>query len=148
MPRRATAPLVALALVVSLSACAADDEPTPTKPSPTEPTSTSPSATPSAEPESSSPSETPDEAGAAVTVTRQAGKFDPNGERLDLDVGQTLAVTITADVAGELHVHSTPEQTIAYDKGTSEHEITIDRPGLVEVENHEPAVVVLQLEVR
>lgn len=101
MPRRATAPLVALALVitVSLGACAADDEPTPTKPSPTEPTSTS--ATPSAEAESSSPSETPDEAGAAVTVTRQGGEFDPNGERLDLDVGQTLAVTITADVAGE-----------------------------------------------
>lgn len=59
-----------------------------------------------------------------------------------------MAVTITADVAGELHVHSTPEQTIAYDAGTSEHEITIGRPGLVEVENHEPAAVVLQLEVR
>lgn len=45
-------------------------------------------------------------------------------------------------------MHSTPAQTIAYDAGTSEHEITIGRPGLVEVENHEPAVVVLQLEVR
>ena len=45
-------------------------------------------------------------------------------------------------------MHSTPEQEIAYDAGTSEHEITIDRPGVVEVESHEPDVIVLQLEVR
>lgn len=83
-----------------------------------------------------------------VSLTREGGKFTPNGERIKLDVGQTLTVTITADVAGELHVHSTPSQTIAYDAGTSEREITIDSPGLVEVENHEPAVVVFQLEVR
>ena len=84
----------------------------------------------------------------ALTVTREGGEFTPNGERVELAVDQTLVLTIDADEAGELHVHSTPEQEIEYDAGTSEHEITIDRPGVVEVESHEPASIVLQLEVR
>ena len=84
----------------------------------------------------------------ALTVTRKGDDFTPNGERVDLAVDQTLVLTIDADEAGELHVHSTPEQEIAYDAGTSEHELVIDRPGVVEVESHEPDVVLLQLEVR
>jgi hypothetical protein len=84
----------------------------------------------------------------AVTVTREGDTFTPNGERVELGVDQTLVLTVTADEAGELHVHSTPEQEIAYDAGTTEHEITIDRPGVVEVESHEPDSIVLQLEVR
>ena len=85
---------------------------------------------------------------ATISVTRAGDSFTPSGERVDLAVGQTLTLSITADEAGELHVHSTPEQEIAYGEGTSEHEITIERPGVVEVENHDPATVVLQLEVR
>ena len=86
--------------------------------------------------------------GSAVSVTREGDTFTPNGERVELGVGETLVLTVTADEAGELHVHSTPEQEIAYEEGTSEHEITIDRPGVVEVESHEPDQIVLQLEVR
>ena len=84
----------------------------------------------------------------ALTVTREGDEFTPNGERVELGVDQTLVLTIDADEAGELHVHSTPEQEIQYDAGTSEHELVIDRPGVVEVESHEPDVVLLQLEVR
>lgn len=84
----------------------------------------------------------------SVTVTREGDTFTPNGERVEMAIGQTLDLTIEADTAGELHVHSTPEQEIAYESGTSEHQITIDRPGVVEVESHEPEVVLLQLEVR
>jgi hypothetical protein len=126
------APLT-LVLALGLTACGSggDDEP--------------------ASQSSSSPSDgagTDDGDAVAVTVTREGDSFTPNGERVELAVGQTLDLTITADVAGEFHVHSTPEQEIAYDAGTSEHEITIDRPGVVEVESHEPASIVLQLEVR
>ncbi|RYB89090.1 hypothetical protein EUA06_18500 [Nocardioides glacieisoli] len=116
-------------------------EPTPTPTSPSSPSSSTP-------PDDASPSETPDDAGAELTVTRTAGQFTPNGERVELDVGETLTLTIVSDEAGSLHAHSTPEQTIDYGVGTTTERITIDRPGLVEVENHEPAVVVLQLEVR
>ena len=69
---------------------------------------------------------------------------------VEVCIGQSVrtAHALGDIVAGEFHVHSTPEQEIEYDAGTSEHEITIDRPGVVEVESHEPASVVLQLEVR
>ncbi len=129
------APLV-LVLAASLSACGGDGD--------TDAPATDQSA-------SSSPSESPSSStddGVAVTVTREGDSFTPNGERVELGIDQALVLTIEADEAGELHVHSTPEQEIAYDAGTSEHEIVVDRPGVVEVESHEPDVILLQLEVR
>ena len=129
MSSRGLARLAPLALVIaaSLTACGGGDD---------------------ADPPASTRTATTDGDSAAVTITRDGGQFTPNGERVELDVDQTLVLTVTADEPGELHVHSTPEQEIAYDEGTSEHEITIDRPGVVEVESHEPDVIVLQLEVR
>ena len=137
------APLV-LVLAASLSACGGDGDTDP--PATDQSASSSPSDSPSGSPSDSGSSSTDD--GVAVTVTREGDSFTPNGERVELGVDQTLVLTIEADEAGELHVHSTPEQEIAYDAGTSEHEIVVDRPGVVEVESHEPDVIVLQLEVR
>ena len=140
-------PLV-LVLAASLSACGADEDTDP--PATDQSSSSSPSDSPSASP-SDSPSESESSSaddGVAVTVTREGDSFTPNGERVELGVDQPLVLTIEADEAGELHVHSTPEQEIPYDAGTSEHEIVIDRPGVVEVESHEPDLVLLQLEVR
>ena len=131
---------VVLVLAVSLTACGGDDD-----------ASSSPSGSSSSSSSSSSPdpsSEASESGAAAVSVTREGDTFTPNGERVELAVGQTLVLTIDADEPGELHVHSTPEQEISYDEGTSEHEITIDRPGVVEVESHDPDIVLLQLEVR
>jgi hypothetical protein len=135
------APLV-LVLAASLSACGGDGDAEP--PATDQSSSSSPSDSDSASDSGSSSTG----GGAAVTVTREGDSFTPNGERVELGVDQTLVLTIESDEAGELHVHSTPEQEIAYDAGTSEHEIVIDRPGVVEVESHEPDVILLQLEVR
>ena len=139
MSRRVLSRLAPLTLVLALGLAACgdggDDEPAGTQ------DSSSPSV-------STSDSASTDGDTVAVTVTREGDTFTPNGERVELEVGQTLDLTITSDVPGEFHVHSTPEQEIAYDAGTSEHQITIDRPGVVEVESHEPASIVLQLEVR
>ena len=129
------APLV-LVLAAALTACGGDEDTDPPA------TDQGSSSTP-ADPGSSSTGD-----GAAVTVTREGDSFTPNGERVEVGVDETLVLTIEADEAGELHVHSTPEQEIAYDAGTSEHEIVVDRPGVVEVESHDPDVVLLQLEVR
>ncbi len=137
------APLV-LVLAASLSACGGDGDTDP--PATDQSSSSSPADSPSDPPSDSGSTSTG--GGAAVTVTREGDSFTPNGERVELGVDQTLVLTIEADQAGELHVHSTPEQEIAYDAGTSEHEIVIDRPGVVEVESHEPDVILLQLEVR
>ena len=137
------APLV-LVLAASLSACGGDGDTDP--PATDQSSSSSPTDSPSDSPSDSGSTSTGD--GVAVTVTREGDSFTPNGERVELGIDQTLVLTIEADEAGELHVHSTPEQEIAYDAGTSEHEIVIDRPGVVEVESHEPDVILLQLEVR
>ena len=133
------APLV-LVLAAALSACGGDGDADPPA------TDQSSSSSPADSASDSGSTSTGD--GAAITVTREGDSFTPNGERVELGVDQTLVLTIEADEAGELHVHSTPEQEIAYDAGTSEHEIVIDRPGVVEVESHEPDVILLQLEVR
>ena len=150
MVRRTVAPLIALALSISLamSSCGADDEPRPTdsatsSPSPQEATSPTEADT------GPSPSEAPPtDTGTRIEVTRKNGKFTPDGDRLQAKLGEPIILAITADQPGELHVHSTPEQQVSYGPGTSEHKISIDQPGVVEVESHEPALVVMQLEVR
>ncbi len=101
-----------------------------------------------ADPPASSQGATRDGDAVAVTLTREGDSFTPNGERVELAVDQTLVLTVESDEAGEIHVHSTPEQEIEYDAGTSEHELVIDQPGVVEVESHEAHAVVVQLEVR
>lgn len=147
MPRRGSrlAPLttaLAVVLLCSLSACGDDGSATD------ESSSTAPSSTPTAGGSSPTGSSTPEDTSLTIDVTRDGDAFTPNGERVDAETGQPITLAITADEPGELHVHSVPEQEIAYAAGTSEHEITIDRPGVVEVESHDPDLIVLQLEVR
>lgn len=98
--------------------------------------------------EGSSESPTQDGAPDPIEITIADGGISPNGVRLEVPVGEPVTLVITADVAGSLHVHSTPEQEIEYSVGTTEHEVRIDRPGVVEVESHDPTLVVLQLEAR
>jgi hypothetical protein len=82
-----------------------------------------------------------------VSITIKDGTVKPNGDRVEAEVGKPITLEIDADTAGELHVHSTPEQEISFDKGTSTKELTIDKPGIVDVEDHELEQVIVQLEV-
>ena len=58
-----------------------------------------------------------------------------------------MTLNIDADTSGEIHVHSSPEQEIKFDKGTSTKKLTIDQPGIVDVEDHALEQVIVQLEV-
>ena len=82
-----------------------------------------------------------------IDVTIKDGKVSPNGERVKAKVGQPVTLNIDADQAGEIHVHSTPEQEIEFAKGTSSKKLTIDQPGIVDVEDHALEQVIVQLEV-
>jgi hypothetical protein len=85
---------------------------------------------------------------ATIEVTFDGDAVTPNGERVEVGTGQPVELDITADAAGEIHVHSDPEQTLEYDEGTSTVEIEpIDQPGVVDVESHDLGVVIVQLEV-
>ena len=50
---------------------------------------------------------------------------------------------------GEIHVHSSPEQELEYDAGTTTLRAEpIDQPGIVDVESHALEKTIVQLEVR
>ena len=82
-----------------------------------------------------------------IDITVKDGKVTPHGDRVKAKVGQPVTLNIDADTSGEIHVHSSPGQEIAFDKGTSTKKVTIDQPGIVDVEDHALEQVIVQLEV-
>jgi hypothetical protein len=82
-----------------------------------------------------------------IDITVKDGEVTPHGDRVKAKVGQPVTLNIDADTSGEIHVHSSPEQEIEFDKGTSTKELTIDQPGIVDVEDHALEQVIVQLEV-
>lgn len=108
-------------------------------------------ATSDATPSPEEPASTPAESSAdqvVVEVRIKNGAVDPSGDRVNVKAGQPIEFVVESDAATEMHVHSTPEHSIDIKAGRTKKTITIDRPGVVEVELHEPDVVVVQLEVK
>ena len=82
-------------------------------------------------------------------MTFEGDSVTPNGERMEVATGQDIDLEVTAEEAGEIHVHSTPEQQVDYPAGESTVTIEgIDQPGTVDVESHSLDQVIVQLEVR
>lgn len=91
----------------------------------------------------------PDDAGVAVDVTIKGGKVTPQGDRVDVKVGQEVTLRVTSDADEEIHVHSDPEHTWQVKPGeTLEESFTLERPGQVAVEAHHLDATVVQLVVR
>ena len=73
----------------------------------------------------------------------------PNGDRVEVQVGQPIELVVKADAEGEIHVHSDPEHELEYGAGTTTlPTFTIDKPGIVEVESHALEKTIVQLEVK
>ncbi len=83
-----------------------------------------------------------------VEITFADGDVTPSGERVEVAVGEPVDLVITADEAGEIHVHSEPEQEFEYAEGETTVELELDRPGVVEVESHDLEKVIVSLEVK
>ena len=133
---------------LALGACGDDtDATTESTPSPTA-SSATPSETASEEPESEEPEPEPEPEGTVVVVTIKGDQIEPNGASVKADLDEPVIWAITADRAGELHVHSTPEQYVEFRKGSGEYETTFEQPGVVEVEDHKTGFVIAQLQVR
>jgi hypothetical protein len=114
---------------------------TPSGPAPS--TSPSPSSTPT-------PTTTPspsEPAGPMLAVEIQGETVRPNAVEIRLDVGEPLAMTFDTDRAGELHVHSKPEQYVEFEAGTSTRELVVETPGSVKIEEHDTGAVVAVVEV-
>lgn len=77
------------------------------------------------------------------------GKVTPQGERVNVKVGQKITLHITSDTDEEVHVHSTPEHEYELAAGDDvKHSFSLKVPGQVAVEAHHLDVTILQLVVR
>lgn len=139
--------LTAICLVVS--ACGSDDPGATDQP-------TAPDSSATLSTDESSPTDQPsatatkpkDTSGTTIDITFKGDRVDPNGVERRVKAGKPLTLHIVADKPGELHIHSSPEQEREYPAGTSDQKLTIDQPGVVEVESHDLDTLIVQLEVR
>jgi plastocyanin len=72
----------------------------------------------------------------------------PVAQSVEVEVGETVTLEVTSDRAGELHVHSTPEQYKQFEQGRSTISMVFDKPGAVDVEEHESHALVLRVLVQ
>jgi hypothetical protein len=146
--RRTLATLVVLACTALVSGCGGDDDSISTEPTSTVPNSSDATPTDPASSETMEPSQTA--AGTQqIEVTFAGDSVTPNGERVEVAVGEPVELVVTADKPGEIHVHSSPEQELEYPQGTTTIELDpIQRPGVVEVESHTLEKTIVQLEAR
>lgn len=83
-----------------------------------------------------------------IDISFKDGSVTPNGDRVEVELGQPVELVVQAQEPGEIHVHSTTEQEFEYGAGTTTLKLTLDKPGVVEVESHDLEVTIVQLEVR
>jgi hypothetical protein len=90
----------------------------------------------------------PDSSGSTtIDITLKGGTIKPSGSKVKVKAGKPVNLHIVADKAGELHVHSSPEQHIEFKAGTTDKTLTIDQPGVVDIEDHALDKLIVQLEV-
>ena len=145
--------LVALTAALALTGCGSD-EPASSSSSQDASEAASPSGT-------ASPSETTsknnrdkkttppapvEEVRVAVSVV--GSEVTPVAQQVDLGVGETLLLEVESDRAGELHVHSSPEQVVDFAAGSSTLDLTFDKPGSVDIEEHESGALIARVLVQ
>jgi heme/copper-type cytochrome/quinol oxidase subunit 2 len=142
----------AVILGLLLSGCTSGDEPqTTTSPStavgsPSEPSSPATSATPGP---LESPSLSADYA-LTININISGRKTVPNGEKINVRVGQQVILNVTSDTDDEIHAHiggegyELPVRAGRPSKGS----FTIDSPGSFEVESHHLEKIIVILNAR
>ncbi|MGE5718669.1 MAG: hypothetical protein ACM3XQ_02205 [Nocardioidaceae bacterium] len=143
--RRALAAAAVAAL--ALTGCGSEEPTVTTEETPA--TSTpSESAVASESPTESHTEASTDDSGHAIEIEIEGDRIEPRGKRVEVKAGEPVTLEVESDRPAELHVHSSPEQVLDVKKGKSTLSLTIERPGIVDVEEHESGIVVFQLEVR
>lgn len=133
---RALTGAAATVLALTLSACGDSEDPVA---APT-PTTSAASADPTP-----TPTPTPTPEGTVIELT--IGDAQP-GRRVKVAVGEKVVLRVIATQAGELHVHSSPEQELDFPAGSTDLTVVFDQPGIVDVEDHGSDTLLVQLEVR
>ena len=98
--------------------------------------------------EKSGSSASPDSSGSmTIDITIKGDTVKPSGSKVEVKAGKPINLHIVADKAGELHVHSSPEQHIEFKAGTTDATLKIDQPGVIDVEDHALDKLIVQLQV-
>lgn len=133
--RSGTIALLAAVLALALGGCGGSGTSGATE-------SASVTATPAAE-----VTGTPSDA-VVIPMRITADSVDPAGTKVQASLDQPVVLKISAERAGELHVHSSPEQHVEFPAGESEVTLSFTRPGIVEIEDHDLEALIVQVEVR
>jgi plastocyanin len=121
----AIAPIAAIALLVPLLAACGDDD------------------------DGSTPSSSADV--KELTLTISDGKVDPELGDVEVEPGQKVELTVTSDVADEIHAHTSDEGVEAElepGKPTTMDITAPTVPGVYEIETHETGLKLFELVVR
>lgn len=145
---RPTPAALMLAAALALTACGGSDEESA---SPSTPPSAEASSTPS---DPSSPTPTPGENqvvepddAQTISLSVAGGEVTGDIDRVEVPVGTSVRLSITSDVADEVHVHGY-EITRAVSPGQAlQIEFVADQPGVFEVELHDDRKVLTRLQV-
>ena len=136
-PLRRTLIAVTATAVLALAGCGGDDEPSTSEPSASESSGSG-----------QSPTSKPANGATQVDVTIEGDDVTPVAQAVQIGVGETVVLNVTSDRAGELHVHSSPEQFVAFGAGETRRDLAIDKPGQVDIEEHDTGALVARLLVR
>jgi hypothetical protein len=137
---RAHRPVLSAALLLALSGCAGTDSSASPAASAASASSTSPAA------ELSTTTPVPP-AGQQLAVQVAGGKVTGDTGRVPVPVGDHVTLTITSDVADEVHVHGYDLEATLTPGTPAEISFDAGIPGVFEVELHEAGTVLLSLQV-
>jgi hypothetical protein len=150
--RRLRRTLIALTATtaLALSGCGSDEpESAQSTPGASPTASDSPSPSKSKKPKRSKETTAPESVDEVVVdVTIAGNDVTPVAQSVELAVGETLLLEVNSDRAGELHVHSSPEQFADFEAGASELDFTFDKPGSVDIEEHDSGALVVRVLVQ
>jgi len=119
-----------LVLLVSLAGCGGSSAVSSPSPVPTSPST----ATPSAAATSVASGVASDPADQTISVTVAGGKVTGAIERVEVRLGSRLRITVTSDVADEIHVHGYDLSQQISPGAAASIEFVADKPGEREVE--------------
>ncbi|WP_157537677.1 hypothetical protein [Nocardioides sp. Root190] len=140
------APAMALMAALALTACGGPAETNDGAPGSNTATPSSTAPTPASSDATSTAPVEPTGPGFAVTI--KGSKVGPNAQGVSAAPGEAITIAFDADRAGQLHVHSKPEQFVDFPAGTSSKELVIRTPGTVEIEEHDSEAVVAVVTVK
>ena len=130
---------VLLLLTAFAAACGGSSEPAASSPVP------SPSLASSAAPVASSvPS---DNAQQTISLTVSGGKVTGQTGRVKVALGTRLRITVTSDVADEIHVHVYDLKQEVSAGASASIEFVADKPGVVEVELERAGLTLTRLAI-